>query len=224
MAVIPKPNVPEQAMPWAREITKLVKELSGDRDRTATNSTALTQRVEATSELATAVRANAIVASIKEWVSHTSSTAPPSSGWSTETPLWEVGKYIWERTIVVYGNGTSTISEPVVITGAEGQSGEDAVLLRVSSTRGTSFKNSTIATVLTVTVFKGSKRVTTPTELAAEFGSGAYLEWWWRRMDDAAFGVISSADSRLSDSGFSLTISPADVDEQSVFECRLHTS
>lgn len=110
------------------------------------------------------------------------------------------------------------------VVGREGSIGGDAVLLRVSSTRGTSFKNNAIATVLTVTVFKGSQRITTMQELVATFGASSYLEWWWRRVDDAAFGLISSADNRLSEYGFALTVSPDDVDEQTVFECRLNTT
>lgn len=169
---------------------------------------------------------NSITSSLDEYVVSTSSTVVPgvNAGWSSDTPDWVDGQYVWRRTKNTRLNGTITYSAPAVITGGSGETGEDAVLLRVSSTRGTSFKNNAIATVLTVTVFRGSQRITTIQDLHAVFGGSAYLEWWWRRMDDAAFGVISSADNRLSQSGFALTVSPADVDEQSVFECRLQTS
>lgn len=98
-----------------------------------------------------------------------------------------------------------------------------AATLRIVSTRGTAFKNNAIATVLTVTVFYGGQQITDITALQAAFGTGAYLEWQWRRMDDSAFGIISSADSRLSQAGFALTVTPADVDEQTVFQCNLNT-
>lgn len=96
-------------------------------------------------------------------------------------------------------------------------------VVKINSSRGTAFKNSEIATDLTVTVFSGTQTVTTLTELHALFGTGAFLEWWWRRLDDTAEGVISSADPRISQGGFKLTVSPADVDVQTVFKCILHT-
>lgn len=166
-----------------------------------------------------------ITNSLDEYVvTNSSSTAPgPGAAWSADTPDWEPGQYVWRRTKNTRLDGSVQYSSPAVITGASGETGEDAVLLRVSSTRGTSFKNNAISTVLTVTVYKGSLRITDITALHTEFGLGAFLEWWWRRIDDAAFQVVSSADDRLSQAGFALTVSPADVDEQSVFECRLQT-
>lgn len=109
------------------------------------------------------------------------------------------------------------------IVGRSGLVGEDAVLLRVASSRGTSFKNNTVSTVLTVTIYKGALIVTSMAGLQELLGPGAYLEWWWRRITDANFGIISSADNRLSMSGFALTVSPDDVDSQTVFECRLQS-
>lgn len=168
---------------------------------------------------------NSITSSIDEYFVSNSSTVAPAPGalWSSDTPDWTPGEYVWRRTKNTRLDNSVTYSSPAVITGPDGQVGEDAVLLRVSSSRGTSFKNNAISTVLTATVFKGSLRITDITSLQAEFGMGVYLEWWWRRLDDLAFGVISSADNRLSQAGFALTVSPADVDGQSVFECRLQT-
>ena len=53
------------------------------------------------------------------------------------------------------------------------------------------------------------------------FGSGAYLQWKWQRLDDDAYGVISSSDSRFSNNGFSFTISPEDVNTKVTFMCEL---
>ena len=97
-----------------------------------------------------------------------------------------------------------------------------AVVLRVDSTRGLAFKNNLISTVLTVTVFGKGRTITDIIDLHDAFGPGAYLEWSWRRIDDTDFGIISSADSRLSDGGFKLTVSPEDVDIKTVFMCSLN--
>lgn len=173
-------------------------------------------------EFAAAVN-GAIVASLDEYAVNTSTTVPPTSGWDPDTPDWEAGEYVWRRTRNTHVDGTISYSAPAVITGPDGQAGEDAVLLRISSSKGTAFKNSSISTVLTVTVFRGALQVVNLAGLWEAFGTGAYLEWSWRRLDDDVFGVISSADPRLSQGGFALTISPADVDEKTDFQCQLHT-
>lgn len=169
----------------------------------------------------------AIARSLDEYVVTTSPTlVPPSdAGWSPDTPDWTPGEeFLWRRQRNTHIDGSVSYSAPANITGPDGQAGEDAVLLRISSSKGTAFKNSAIATVLTVTVFRGALQIVNLASLWDAFGTGAYLEWYWRRIDDDEFGVISSADSRLSQGGFALTISPADVDEKTDFQCILHTS
>jgi len=42
-------------------------------------------------------------------------------------------------------------------------------------------------------------------------------------MDEERFGVISSDDVRISDNGFSFTLSPEDVDTKVTFMCELIT-
>lgn len=44
----------------------------------------------------------------------------PSEGWSTESPEWEEGKFIWQRTKTINGNDQASYSEPVCIQGAAG--------------------------------------------------------------------------------------------------------
>lgn len=167
----------------------------------------------------------AIATSLDEYLVTTSPTdvLPADADWSPDTPDWGPGEFLWRRSRNTHIDGSTSYSAPAVISGADGQAGEDAVLLRISSSKGTAFKNNAIATVLSVTVFRGALRIVNLAGLWQTFGSGAYLEWFWRRIDDDEFGVISSADPRLSQGGFALTISPADVDEKTDFQCILHT-
>lgn len=103
-------------------------------------------------------------------------------------------------------------------------SGEfDAVTLRIDSSRGTVFKNNAISTVLSVVIFRGSQRITDSETMKSIFGSSAYLEWSWQKMDESSFGTIVSTDSRLGDNGFTLTLSPADINTKAVFSCSLIT-
>jgi len=95
--------------------------------------------------------------------------------------------------------------------------------LRIDSSRGTVFKNSEVSTTLKVVIFKGGKTITDAASMMAEFGSNAYLEWQWQRMGEETFGTILATDSRISDEGFSLSLSPSDVDTKVVFKCQLVT-
>ena len=83
------------------------------------------------------------------------------------------------------------------------------------------FKNNQVATVLTVAIYKGSERITNITGLRSVFGSSAYLQWSWQKIDEDDFGVISSGDSMLSNNGFTLTISADEVDTKVTFMCEL---
>lgn len=58
-----------------------------------------------------------------EYAKNQSSTTAPSSGWSTSSPQWESGYYIWQRTKTVNGNNQASYSDPVCIQGAKGQDG-----------------------------------------------------------------------------------------------------
>ena len=99
--------------------------------------------------------------------------------------------------------------------------GEDAVTLRIESSRGTVFKNDSVSTVLSVVIYRGGDRITNSADLASTFGSGAYLQWKWQRLDDETFGIISSSDTRFGDNGFKFTLSPEDVDTKITFMCEL---
>ena len=118
---------------------------------------------------------------------------------------------------------TNQTSKTVVQSAKDGRDGQDAVTLRIDSSRGTVFKNSDVSTVLNVVIFKGGKTITDAAAMHAEFGSTAYLEWYWQRIGEKTFGTILATDSRISDEGFSLSLSPSDVDTKVVFKCQLVT-
>lgn len=98
---------------------------------------------------------------------------------------------------------------------------EITTLLRIESSRGTVFKNDAISTVLSVIIYHGTKRIIDSATMKSVFGSGAYLQWKWQRLDEDSYGVISSSDSRFGDDGFTFTLSPEDVDTKVTFMCEL---
>lgn len=116
---------------------------------------------------------------------------------------------------------TVQTSKITVSSGKDGRDGQDAVTLRIDSSRGTVFKNSEVSTVLNVVIFKGGKTITDAASMRAEFGSNAYLEWQWQRMGEATFGTILTTDNRISNEGFALSLTPSDVDTKVVFKCQL---
>ena len=118
---------------------------------------------------------------------------------------------------------TAQTSKPVEQHVKDGRDGMDAVTLRIDSSRGTVFKNSDVSTTLNVVIFKGGKTITDPVDMRREFGSNAHLEWHWQRLGEEGFGTILSTDSRISNEGFSLSLSPSDVDTKVVFRCQLVT-
>lgn len=76
-----------------------------------------------------AAKANTIATVDVEYALGTSSTTAPTSGWSTNTPTWESGKYVWTRTKTENGAGTVSYSNPTCIQGAKGEAGTSVTIL-----------------------------------------------------------------------------------------------
>lgn len=180
------------------------------------------KKSNAATETAKEAKNNTIVKVIDEYSVSDSTTDPPQTDeWSREAPAWEEGKFIWRRFIYVYGDGHEETGEPALSTGGSGKDGEDAVTLRIESSRGTVFKNNQVSTILSAVIYQGSKRITDSATMKSTFGNSAYLQWKWMRLDDESFGIISAGDPRFSDNGFRFTLSPDDVDTKVTFMCEL---
>lgn len=115
-----------------------------------------------------------------------------------------------------------TIKASSAVTITNVNDGEDAILLQIDSANGTQFKNTGIATTLTVTIRYGDKTITKSSQMYEAFGSSAYLTWSEKKMGETEFTPLSQGDNRIGDNGFYLTIGADDVDEKSVFECELN--
>ena len=155
------------------------------------------------------------------YASGSSSAVAPAAGWSTVAPAHQEGQYVWQKTVTTFNNGTTDTSMPTCLSGADG---EPATTLRIDSSRGTVFKNNAVSTVLSAVIYRGGVRITDMNALRSTFGSGAYLQWSWQRLDEERFGVISASDSRLINGGFSFVLSADDVDTKVTFMCELITN
>ena len=127
------------------------------------------------------------------------------------------GKYklVVSSESVMFGNGIS------IEKAFEELRDEITTLLRIESSRGTVFKNDQVSTVLSVVIYHGTQRITDYETMKSVFGSGAYLQWKWQRLDEESYGIISASDTRFSDNGFKFTLSPEDVDTKVTFMCEL---
>lgn len=117
----------------------------------------------------------------------TSSSQLQGGSWNTDAPAWVDGKYMWSKTVTTYTNGSSEESDPVCITGAKGATGAkgdtgatgpkgdtgatgaagaDAIVMVITSSNGTIFKNAAIDTTLTAHVYKGGVELTS-TQISA---------------------------------------------------------
>lgn len=75
-----------------------------------------------------------------EYAAGDSNTEAPTDGWSTDSPQWEPGKYIWQRTVTTMANNNQVVSDPVCIQGEAGIGVENVVeeyYLSTSSTEQT---------------------------------------------------------------------------------------
>lgn len=164
----------------------------------------------------------------------TSPTALVGGEWSPSQPVWTEGRYIWRRTKVTYGNGNGEYlpsADGVCITGNTGaqgeqgvkgdagQNGKDSVVLHILSSNGNLFKNSMLATTLTVTIIVGDEMITSSKQMYAKFGDQASIVWEQKRFREDMFTKIDPSDSRLSDNGFIMTLSTTDVYTQTTFNC-----
>lgn len=137
----------------------------------------------------------------------TSGTTPPTGTWSPTVPNVANGQYLWTKTVVKYSDGKSTESYSVSYKGTNGTNGKDgldAITMAITSSGGTIFKNTAIATTLTAHVYKGGVEVT-----GAALSSLGTIKWY---KDGGTTSVAT---------GSTYTISAGDVTNKATFSAQL---
>ncbi|SCJ35165.1 Uncharacterised protein [uncultured Clostridium sp.] len=137
----------------------------------------------------------------------TSGTSAPTGTWSSTMPSVPQGSYLWTRTIVTYSDGNSTTSYSVSRQpkdGTNGVDGKDAITMAITSSNGTIFKNTAIATTLTAHVYKGGVEVT-----GSALSSLGTIKWY---QDGATTSTAS---------GSTLTVQAGDVDSRCNYNVQL---
>lgn len=86
----------------------------------------LNQTVSSASEASEAAN-NAVVSSVTEYYLSTSATAQTGGSWSTTSPTWTEGTYVWTRTKTTTKSGTVSYSNAACVTGNTGAQGEQGI-------------------------------------------------------------------------------------------------
>ena len=137
----------------------------------------------------------------------TSGTTPPTGTWSPTVPNVANGQYLWTKTVVTYSDGKHTESYSVSYKGTNGingKDGKDAITMAITSSGGTIFKNTAIATTLTAHVYKGGVEVT-----GSALSSLGTIKWY----KDGGTTAVAT--------GSTYTIGAGDVSNKATFSAQL---
>lgn len=137
----------------------------------------------------------------------TSGTTPPTGTWSPTVPNVANGQYLWTKTVVKYSDGKSTESYSVSYKGTNGTNGKDgldAITMAITSSGGTIFKNTAIATTLTAHIYKGGVEVS-----GSALTSLGTIKWY----KDGGTTAVAT--------GSTYTISAGDVSNKATFSAQL---
>lgn len=72
---------------------------------------------------ASAAAGAAVTGTTPEYALGSSATAAPTTGWSATPPVRTPGSYIWQRSVVTYGDGSTQTTSAVLVTGNDGSQG-----------------------------------------------------------------------------------------------------
>ena len=143
----------------------------------------------------------------------TSGTSEPTGTWGSTIPAVGASEYLWTKTTITYTDNTTSTSYSVGMMGATGAKGDkgdtgdagaDAITLSITSSNGTIFKNSAIATVLTAHVYKAGKELS-----ASEISALGTIKWY------------KDGSSTAAGTGATLTIDAGDVTNKATYIAQL---
>ena len=137
----------------------------------------------------------------------TSNTVEPTGTWETTPPVTDTTKkYLWNYEVISYTTGepTTTAKKVIGTHGATGTAGSDAILMVITSSGGSIFKNTAIATTLTAKVYKGGLEVTGATLTAL-----GTIKWY----KDSGTTAIAK--------GTNFTVAAGDVTDRATFTAQL---
>ena len=157
---------------------------------------------------ATGATGNGIASVEIKYQGSTSNTTAPTGTWQNSVPSVDAGSYLWTRTVFTYTNGNTDTQYSVAKQGATGAAGKDAIIVTITASNGTVFKNSSGSTVLTAHVYQGGveKSITDAGVVASSLGS---IKWY------VGGSTTAAATSK------SITVNASDVTNTLSYEAKL---
>ena len=143
------------------------------------------QSVEGFSVTASEIKGSAIYKTEDEFYLSISPSFLSGGAWSKEQPEWVDGMYLWLRSKVTKGDGTVSYTPSengVCITGNTGPQGPAAIICRIDSSTGYTFKIGETAT-LTARIFVGTEEIDPN-------GESAYT--WYRKIDGGSYQAFAN--------------------------------
>lgn len=140
---------------------------------------------------------------------------------------------VGDRVMVLLKNHTATVTGNLTSPSASNNDVKDVdkkideiadevtTLLYIASSQGNVFKNTNVSTVFSVTIFRGTQRITDSRTMKTEFGDGAYLQWKYQTKDSDEYLMVPPEDERILDDGFKFKVSPNDIDTKGIYTCDL---
>lgn len=140
---------------------------------------------------------------------------------------------VGDRVMVLLKNHTATVTGNLTSPSASNNdvkevdkkideiADEVTTLLYIASSQGNVFKNTNVSTVFSITIFRGTQRITDSQTMKAEFGDGAYLQWKYQTKDSDEYLMVPPEDERILEDGFKFKVSPNDIDTKGIYTCDL---
>lgn len=141
----------------------------------------------------------------------TSGTVKPTGTWLKDMPSVKAGQFLWTRTLITYSDKSVTELFSVSSMGTKGEKGDkgaagaDAIIISITSSSGTIFKNNSGTTILTAHVYKGGVEQAINTNGVC--GSLGTVKWY------KGTSLISAASA--------INVSAADVNNTQIYTCQL---
>jgi len=126
---------------------------------------------------------DALVGVSTEYAVNSSEAVPPATGWATTTPARTPGSFIWYRTTVTRGDGTTSTTSPALLTGntgaagAPGSPGTPAAVVNL------------IATTQVLTAPSTGGATTPATSVVTGTATNTTISAWTYSVDGAAFSA-----------------------------------
>ena len=178
------------------EARKVIQQAAETVERKIVN---ITESVSNAYQAIEVINQNAVTNVVVQYAKGDSNQTAPETGWSTATPTWESGKYIWQRTVTTI-DGEDFVSNTACIQGAKGDTGAQGVQGPIGPQGAQGVQGATGTGIASTTISYGtsSSASTQPTNwsttVPTTIAGGTWL--WTRTFVEYTDGTDSTSYSK----------------------------